>query len=436
MNTTEDRLLAAIRETAAEIAPGSTRPLSLPKPSRQAGRPQLRLHGGWHPSGWRRAVAPVAAAASVIAVIAAALAITGGGGNSGRLPGAQSPAEKAALTSVPRYYIALTGPTGILNEHLQATVRATATGATLATVSPPSPYRTFSWLSGAADDRTFVLAAQPWPPGATAEQNSTEPTTFFLLHFDPATGQARLTALPISEKRGTQLNGMALSPDGSKLAVILQTQPDPSHARELQVFTLASGSQRQWAWPGRGWIGALDVMGQPLSWAADGQTLEFQQWTGQHGSVHLLDTAAPGGNLRTAPLAVRFRGSNSDVGNTLLTPDGTKIVASVYPPGTGTQTKYMVKMNFTEFSVRTGRALRVRDPWQFLVGAGPDPGNQLLWTSSAGSTLIVISPPGTDPAGHFVRHPIQPVLGVLRGNHFTPLPGSPRGQENIESVAW
>ena len=33
MNTTEDRLQAAIRETADEITAGSTRPLSLPAPA-------------------------------------------------------------------------------------------------------------------------------------------------------------------------------------------------------------------------------------------------------------------------------------------------------------------------------------------------------------------------------------------------------------------
>jgi hypothetical protein len=430
MNTTEDRLLAAIRETAAEIAPGSTRPLSLPEPSRQAGRPHLRLHGGWHPSGWRRAVA---AAASVIVVIAAALAITGGGGTSGRVPGAQSPAEKAALASVPPYYLALTGYTGNLNEHWHATVRSTATGAILATISPPRPYRTFGWLSGAADDRTFVLAAQSWVPGASPAQNSAEPTRFFVLHFDPATGQAPLTALPISERQGHMVNGMAVSPDGSKLAVIVQTQAEPSRARELQVFTLASGSQRQWVWPGKGWIGNLDQMDQPLSWGADSRTLAFQQWTGQHGAVRLLDTAAPGGSLMAAArLGVMFRGADSDVGNALLIPDGTKIVAAVFPPGTGNQ----VKTNITEFSVRTGNAIRVRDPWQFVLGGGPDPGDQVLWTNSSGRTLIVISPPGTDPAGHFVHHAILPVIGVLTGDRFTPIPGSPRASQNIEAVAW
>jgi hypothetical protein len=36
----------------------------------------------------------------------------------------------------------------------------TATGAALATISPPRPYGTFTGVSAAADNRTFVLAAQ------------------------------------------------------------------------------------------------------------------------------------------------------------------------------------------------------------------------------------------------------------------------------------
>ena len=88
-----------------------------------------------------------------IAVVAASLAITSGA----PAPAPQTAAARAAaLASVPPYYVALTGYTGNATAHWHAVVRATATGTALATVSPPRPYRTFSWVSGAADDRTFV----------------------------------------------------------------------------------------------------------------------------------------------------------------------------------------------------------------------------------------------------------------------------------------
>jgi len=43
-----------------------------------------------------------------------------------------------------------------------AAVRVTATGRTLATITPPKPYTSFSGVVSAYDDRTFVLVA--WGP--------------------------------------------------------------------------------------------------------------------------------------------------------------------------------------------------------------------------------------------------------------------------------
>jgi Sigma-70 region 2 len=315
---------------------------------------------------------------------------------------------------------------------------ATATGTALATVSPPRPYRTFSWVSGAADDRTFVLASQPWVPGASPTRNSNEPTKFFLLHFDPATGAAPLTALPITEREGYRVIGLALSPDGSKLAVLLATPHDPQQSRKIQIFTLATGSQHDWTWAGQGWVGTQDSLGQPLSWAADGRTLAFQQWTGEHLDVRLLDTAAAGSSLRSARPAVAVLSSNNDDSNSLLTPDGRTVI---YAPAQGTQEntlhpRFRERLNFAEFSASTGKLVRTLDPWWFSLGSGQLPYQQVLWTNSSGGTLIVISPPGASPAGHWVRHSIQPVLGVLTGNHFTPIPGSPTASQNITCVAW
>jgi hypothetical protein len=382
---------------------------------------------------WPRWITALAAAVSVIAVIAASLAVADGT----RAPAPDTAAARAAaLASVPPYYVALTGYTGDLMAHWHAVVRATATGTALATVSPPRPFRTFSWVSGAADDRTFVLAAQPWVPGASPARNANQPTKFFLLHFDPATRTAPLTALPITEKEGYRVIGLALSPDSSKLAVLLATPHQPQQSRKIQIFTLATGSQHDWTWTGRGWIGTQNSFGQPLSWAADGRTLAFQQWTGEHLNVRLLDTAAAGSSLRSARPAVAVLSSNNDSSNSLLTPDGRTVIYAQGAPENTLSPRLREKLNFAEFSASTGKLVRTLDPWWFSLGVGGIPYQQVLWTNSSGTTLIVISPPGASPAGHWVRHSIQPVLGVLTGNHFTPIPGSPTANQNITSVAW
>jgi hypothetical protein len=444
MNTTEDRLRTAIRETAAEIAASSTLPLSLPEPARRVPRPHLRLRGGQHPSGWRRAVAPVAAAASVIAVVAASLVLTSSGGSPGQGPGtaAETPAARAAaLASVPPYYVALTGYPG-MQQH--AVVRASATGAVLATITPPKPYGTFSWVNGAADDRTFVLATQRWwritpgKAGLAAEKRDSETRVrFFRLQLGPAGRVSRLTAIPSlpSGPRVAQLAGIALSPDGSNLAVALHGSGPSDAQRDPQIMAinLATGSQRTWVWPGTGWVGNFKPLGEPLSWTADGRMLEFQKWTGGNVQVRLLDTTAPGSSLRSARLVVRFfnRGGVFTInpGNSIITPDGTKVVV---PLARNTLRPDAMELEIAELSSSTGKAARILDPWQFK-GLGAASWQDVLWTSSSGSTLIVESPPGTDPAGHVVTRAIGPVAGVLAGGQFTPLPRAP---QNLLDVAW
>jgi RNA polymerase sigma factor (sigma-70 family) len=109
-------------------------------------------------------VTPLAAGVGVAAALALVFALAGlihpGRPANGR------PGGRAAL---PRYYVALsyTGseqccePGKPASPVTHAVVRVTTTGQTLATIEPPRPYGTFVAVTAAADDRTFVLAAQP-----------------------------------------------------------------------------------------------------------------------------------------------------------------------------------------------------------------------------------------------------------------------------------
>ena len=436
--STEARLRAATRAAADTVAPGSAPPLRLPEDPAgevlRAGRLRRR---------WLRALTPLAAAAAVAAVVIASLTLTrsmpatpGGG--------AASPARSAALSSVPPYYVALTGaatPT-------QAVIRATATGAVVATVRPPKPYGTFNFVSGAADDRTFILAAQRWWPiasgsrGVAAEQrDSTTPVVYFRLRFDPAVGAARLTRLerlPLLDS--TEVTGIGLSPDGTRLALALRfltvgrTRPgrngpgspgEPGgHGPGIQVYTLATGASRGWVYPGPTpssgtWVGNDKPGGQPLSWAADGRILAFQFWTQSGGitQVRLLDTTSPGDSLRAARAAVSFVGhgqvKTGPIGNSIITPDGTKIVTVASRTRGG-------RSGVMEFSVRTGQPI-IPPPAGNITSLEPW---DVLWSDSSGRTLIVEAQSG--PSG-------APLTGVLRGGRFTPLPGA---QVQTNNAAW
>jgi hypothetical protein len=419
MNTLEDTLRAALHETGAEITPQSVPPLRLHDGWRRPGRPGTGSRRRW--PAW---LAPLAAAAAVAVVIAASLAISASFHDRARQPPGPATGQPqgaptgrpAALRNVPPYYVALVGKPWSRS----AEVRATTTGAVLATVRPPKPFGLFDWVSGASDDRTFILAAQRWWPigrgGAAEKRDNTTPLKFFRLRFNPAHGTATLTSVALPESlEAAQVGGIGLSPDGSKLALSLR--------QSIQVITLATGAKREWVLPGGGWAGNFKPFGQPFSWTADGRRLAFQQWGGKfHSTAHVrvLDTTAPGGSLLSAKLVVTFPNRAGvmtfNPGNTLMTPDGTKIVTAttIVPRGQSRPEQLAI----TTFSTRTGKVVASEDRFEMMSGW-----QEVLWTSPSGSMLIVTDPRGKQGAS---------VTGVLTGGRFTPLPRAPQTNQ----IAW
>jgi len=435
MNTLEDKVRAALREAAYEITQRSVPPLRLHDGRRQPGPPNATGHR------WPAWLTPLAAAASVAIVIAASLAISSA--LHVRHPGTSTSGHQAGpFAGVPPYYLVLRGtnpsPTALQPQF--ALIKTTATGAVVARITAPRPYGTFVAVTAAADDRTFVLAASPWrvhrvDGGVNVPES---PTKFFLLRLGPHGRPAHLTALPIAPLPGTAAN-IAISPDGSKLAVAVRGGAGTGSSPAIQVFSLATGAERVWTWPGGGPItNNAGSEGEVLSWTTDGRTLAFQQWVGNSIDVRLLDTTTPGGSLQSdSRLALRWRGdaetwhlvhgkiSNVIFGySAIITGDGSRIVAA-----TGSLTKHPLnsELAFTEFSAGTGKVVKILGRWP-IPGLYPGQTQDVLWTNASGSTLIVLAHvPGTptkDPhsinsAGYGIEY------GVLRGNRFTPLPGAP-----------
>jgi len=435
MNAIEERLRAATTAAAATVPGDTVPPLQLP--ARRGHLPVLP--GLWRRAAAPRVIAPAAAAAAVVALVVASLVITGGSaalrpgsrtgaggkaGTGGTEPAMLSAADEVALASVPPYYAAL--PFYADGPRNDVVIRATATGALLASVQPPAPYGTFSWVSAAADDRTFVVAAQPWVNTARQGVDSAEePTAFFRLRFSPATRRAQLTRLPIQgEPASSDVSGISVSPDGSKLAVAVSPWSAPRQGANsqpqnpsIQVFSLATGAGKQWSYQGPGWIGLDKPLGQPLAWAADSRTLAFEQYAGssaQDVDIRVLDTAAPGGHLQQSSRLVRsFPNAaitSGACGNIFLAADGTRIVCAVYDQAANGRPQESV----SEFSVDTGQVVATLGPSALVTEATQSYVGGVLWASPAGDRVILVG-------------------GILTGAHLTPLPGI--GQDPYE-LAW
>jgi hypothetical protein len=403
---TEQLVRDAIAATAGQVPPDRLPALDL---SAVAGSGRRRMLAG-RAFGFRtaltgaarrgyRLLVPLTAAASVAAIAATVLVFSNHARVHVHVPGAAR--LKLRLSPLPRpanplpdndavpppYYAALTATNPAWRYHpLVVTVRATATGRVLATVRPPKPFTTFTWISGAGDDRTFVLAANKLllPGGPYTGQHTwpQAPVRFYLLRFSPAGSKTSLTELPITAVTSElRVASIALSPDGAFLAVALG-------GRKISVFSVATGQARTWSLSR---AQARDNVLGRLAWTADDQTIGFWASNGigtQPAGEFLLNTAIADGNLATASKAVRISrraGLECEFG-ALLSPSGTVVTCAVMkrpsplaagPSGTS------ASEGFAEFSSRTGRLIRHVDQ---PAARGDRP--FLLWVSSSGDAFI------------------------------------------------
>jgi hypothetical protein len=302
-----------------------------------------------------RWLVPLAAGVAVIA-IAAGLAVAHRGMGAPTAP-TQVPISAAGL---PAYYVALSHPPDAATPNV-AIVGDALTGQVLTRVSPPKNGTTFAGVAGAADDRTFVLETQPFPQpfpqplpaegpadpwitgdGYTAAAGAyTLPRTWYLLRILQSHAVV-LTPLTVPlTPAGQEVTALALSPDGSKLALAILPHPFAKGylgvdgtLQLLRVYSVATGAVlRTWSTT-KASIDSYDYTpdsGTTMSWLPDGNHLAVFVNSDSPG-LHVLDIRSPGGDLATAGARL----TRGDISNCtpnptysspmLLTPDGTTLV--------------------------------------------------------------------------------------------------------------
>jgi hypothetical protein len=332
----EDQLRAAGRAVSDQVR--DLPELDL-RPERVARRARPRTFRRWPGAG--RWLIPMAAAAAVVAVAVSLVAVRnppravhkpGAGPTATRSAAPTATAAPVDPEALPGYFVTIAGfeaagprpspgQSGPVKDPSpdSVIVGETLTGKRLATIPAPAG-STFAGVTGAADDRTFVLDAVQIGARPGGVLWAFQQRSWYLLRIRPgATPVQTLTTLDFPLPGGADVDGVALSPDGTKLAVLYQVAKSGdgfpyTGPFTLGIYSVATGVVLH-SWTGANPSHGSDAFGgnslpdsnTGLTWTSDGQRLAFayESSTGP-SAVYLreLSLAGPGGDLFAAGTVV------------------------------------------------------------------------------------------------------------------------------------
>jgi hypothetical protein len=460
MNPIEDQVRAATRAEASTLR--EVRPLRLPPEAAAQRVARSRVAVRW-PRRWQGWLAPVAAAAVVIALAISLVTIRDN--SNGPVVPPTGPVPAAA--GVPEYYVTLYTPPQPATPTPTATggsapcialvpgkpecrpasstdllVGDTFTGAKVSVVSPPKG-TSFYGVTGAADDRTFVVDTDTTP----GVSDVCQPRTFYLLKIAPGgSSPAQLTRLGIPPL--SCIAAIALSGSGRELAVALLGKG--SALEQLRIYSVASG-QLLHSWSTRNSsvfdqgadLGNDENRG--LSWVDGDRELAFptfllvrgakvpgrNQWDfTEQETVRMLDVSAGGSDLikdsrvvwsTSSPTTNNYPPGCQWGFDPMVSADGKTVVCvSVNAPATA-QLKKVVpwRLSWLAYSVSAPKA-PPRTLYEVTVDAPLSSSEQLaqLWINASGSTVI-----GARGSGFDLEKPA--FFGAISGGAVRSLPVPP-----------
>jgi hypothetical protein len=346
MSPLEDEIRDTLRSEAARLR--EVRPLYLPTPV--APREPQAVPGTHRARRLRAWLGPAAAAAAVVLVAATLVTLKSLGNGHPAAPAASpSPIAGPALAAdaIPRYYVQIGTARSVGAKGNWAIIVGDeqARKAIATYLLPPGQVMTNAAVSGAADDRTFVVSAS-----VRAKGQVVTPLTWYLVRILPGSADpVRVTKLPIkfpatstaNSPGGREVLTTALSGDGTELAVLSANVGASWRAGEpltLQIYSVATGRlQHSWS----AGIDENEANPKPitdLSWVGDSTVGFAVTYTPEvREEVRTLDVSASGGNLLADSRVVW----SQDVPPSHLTPEEKATTLALEPPSHACDTPFL-----------------------------------------------------------------------------------------------
>ncbi len=300
-----------------------------------------------------RVIAPLAAGLAVAGLVTG-LALVAQSPKAPVHPSAAG-APTAADQGMPRYYVTLSG--GYRN--LIAAVHDSQTGGVLSQINIPGTPGIYPNIAADGSDLSYVLTG-------TAEVRHVGKAIPALYRLQvSADGRSEtLTRLPVNVQplgRDDVLDSMAVSPDGSELAVALQISNSASSnldmGGKIVLYSLTGGPTRTWTAPGD-----RPAIPLNLNWISKSQLAFVWQdqlrgsatyfFTGR-SQIRVLDTSASGHDLLASSVLLTGGGKLGFIQSATVGPDGSPInvatfrVTSIGGNGTATMLLAQVSPNGT-----------------------------------------------------------------------------------------
>jgi len=410
MNSLEDRVRAATRAQAQTLR--EVGPLRLsPAPARRAIRRRR----------WRGWLAPTTAAALVIAIAVALVVVRD-------IPNGRAIPQGTAASSVPPYYAAIDSQPGTSPSTSRLVIGDTLTGARLATIAPPRG-RWFAGVTGASDDRTFVVSTRL----DAGNGSTTLAVTWYLLRIAPGgTPAYRLTRLAIPDMGSWGVQTIALSGSGRQLAMTV-FPPKQEPGRQdwgLRIYSVATGKLLR-AWSANDWTYLSLVT---LSWVDGDRAVAFPTFEVPKGtaastireSERLIEVTAPGGDLLAHSRVIWSTQTTAGayaparcLGGARVTADGKTVVCVTGPVGSTTPGNGQVTLEWLTYLTSAPTVPRVLYKVTVDAPSSDTDVSGVLWSDPSGSTFIIewaVARSITASTVHF---------GVVSHGQFRPLPSLP-----------